>query len=204
MPRRHLLHPNPQRPNADWICALCGHRGKIGSHIRWRHPDYTYKQYIEKFYPKYCATCGAQIPYEPKRAQYSIITCCSNACATKSQSKTLSGRRGRDAGSWRNGKFSGNGYTFLNIWGLSETDKELAEQMQKDRHDHVGKNYIQEHRLVMARHLGRALLKTEQVHHRNARRSDNRIANLELRVTNHGTGASANALICPHCGKSYI
>ena len=49
-----------------------------------------------------------------------------------------------------------------------------------DRHLVDGKAFEAEHRLVMARHLGRRLDIDETVHHRNGDRLDNRPENLEL------------------------
>jgi hypothetical protein len=70
---------------------------------------------------------------------------------------------------WRGGRAKVDGYIYIKV---NKDDFHISMATQ-DR-------YIAEHRLVVAKSLGRCLYSWEVVHHKNGIRDDNRIENLEL------------------------
>jgi DNA-binding CsgD family transcriptional regulator len=98
---------------------------------------------------------------------------------------------GRRHVNWKGGRHrNDDGYFLVRV----DPEDPLA-VMRMDR------GYVLEHRLVMARHLGRPLESHETVHHKNGRRDDNRIENLELRRGKHGKG---QVMCCGDCGSRNI
>jgi hypothetical protein len=101
-------------------------------------------------------------------------------------------RGGSNSPQWKGGRTTnGDGYVLVNI----QPDDPMYPMSIK------GKNTVLEHRLVMARHLGRTLGRHETVHHINGNRQDNRIENLQLRARAHGPGM---AMECRSCGSSDV
>ena len=93
--------------------------------------------------------------------------------------------------SWTGGRrIDNNGYVL--VW-IDPKDP-MAVMVKQD-------NYVLEHRLVMARKLGRPLKEYETVHHINGDRTDNRIENLQLRIGKHGKG---QVYCCADCGSRNI
>lgn len=103
----------------------------------------------------------------------------------------LQKRGGKDSPTWKGGKpvRTANGY--YRVW-ISRNDPLVSMATKGSK----GQLTVLQHRLAMARHLGRPLLKSETVHHINGDRLDNRIENLQLRNNNHGKGQQFKCLDC--------
>lgn len=98
---------------------------------------------------------------------------------------------GEKSSQWKGGRIRVNeGYIAVKVYP-GEFGHEMANAM----------NYVPEHRLVMARSLGRPLRPSETVHHINGNPSDNRLDNLQLRQGRHGRGA---VFFCNDCGSHNI
>lgn len=99
-------------------------------------------------------------------------------------------RAGSNHGSWRGGRSNAHGY--VNVY-VEQSDPMWCMA--------TGASYVLEHRLVMARHLGRPLDAHETVHHINGDIKDNSIENLQLRNGKHGKGVAHR---CRDCGSTNI
>lgn len=104
---------------------------------------------------------------------------------------TVERKTGPNSANWRGGVINAtSGYTGIYV----SDDDPLAIMRAKS-------GYVLEHRLVMARALGRPLFETESVHHINGDRKDNRLENLQLRQGKHGKGIK---MACACCGSTNI
>jgi len=104
--------------------------------------------------------------------------------------KTLSAK-GPDHGCWKGGRYvDSNGY--VRVWVA--VDDPLAVMA-------LSEGYVLEHRLVMARKLGRPLLRTETVHHIDGNRQNNAPDNLQLRQGKHGKHV---VMCCLDCGSHNV
>ena len=87
-------------------------------------------------------------------------------------------KTGENSSHWKGGIVTDDRGYRLNLLNKKK-DKQFW-YMAVRNGEREGSRYVFEHRLVMAKHLGRCLEKWEIVHHINGIKDDNRIENLEL------------------------
>jgi hypothetical protein len=140
------------------------------------------KSYYAKFIWLACDFCGKERWVELNKTHSTTPRCSSCAkigthMSVKTKEALIKANKGNTrekSTSWKGGVYhNSNGYISIM---LSPDDffHPMADV----------KDYVLEHRLVMAKYLGRCLQKWEVVHHKNGIKDDNRIENLELATSN--------------------
>jgi hypothetical protein len=123
---------------------------------------------VHLYYPVLCDCGTSKLVRKDSLLQKRIVSCgCKKNEFFKQQGL------GERAWNWKGGRRIEDGYVLI---------YEPSHPRSKSN------GYIREHTIVMEKNLGRYLIKTENVHHKNGNRQDNRIENLELWNTSQPCG----------------
>lgn len=127
--------------------------------------------------------CGSERVVHGGNLRRGITKSCGCLVVERSREmmRVIGSKIGADRSGWKGGRrIDKNGY--VNV-------------IHRESPESAGGRYNLEHRVVMSGHLGRPLLNSEHVHHKNGVRDDNRIENLELKVAPHGPKISVDDAI---------
>ena len=117
-----------------------------------------------------CMVCGKEVTRE-RFARQTDRTTCSRKCAAALPKLAGSNRK------WKNNQIGGGRW---NLGGYIAVAKSLLGEDDQRLLNDDGLHYVLEHRLVVARHLGRRLESDELIRHLNGDKTDNRIENLAI------------------------
>lgn len=187
-------------PNRTWI-AITEKANSLGikkteairgkNHHSWKGGKIT----------EHCKICKKPFKIFPSRKGH--YKYCSKECRIKGVSKITSEKMtGENNPNWLGGRYKNNrGYWIRTLSSLTDEERELARYMTFDSKKFV----VLEHRMLMAKKIGRPLYKNEVVHHINGIKADNRLENLQLLII--GTHSMGNLFngnnVCPNCGYEW-
>lgn len=161
------------------------------------HPDtiYTSAAGQNKYIWAACVTCGKERWTTLKNGLPFRLHCQQCGCGSNQHF-------GSSNTAWKGGRLiKAEGYILV-LLARNDFFYPMAEK----------RGYVLEHRLVMAKHLGRCLHKWELVHHKGVHyplgsienKQDNSIENLMIIVTgSEGNGRHTTKIKCPYCQKEF-
>jgi Homeodomain-like domain/HNH endonuclease len=100
-------------------------------------------------------------------------------------------RMGPDSTGWRGGVYKDSG-GYMREWVPLDDPLRVMS---------LSTGHVLQHRLVMARHLGRPLMRNETIHHIDGDKTNNILSNLQLR---HGKHGKHEVRYCEDCGSANI
>lgn len=151
-----------------------------------RKPFETYPVRVKQGKAKYCSpTCYAKSLESKTGAAHhrTGVKHRPDSIAKMRLNKLATALRGPANPKWKGGTHISRGYVMVSLALLSEKEQRQFKAMAT----RSSGMFLPEHRLVVARKLGRPLLRTEIVHHRNGNKQDNRLSNLEIQKPNSHT-----------------